>query len=417
MKSKNLSHSRLISASLLLFYAAVNVQCPATAKDSPPPPSTSPTSALVAPSSTAQLEQTYQSLKLVWDDCNQILNTSQDLLNEGKNAPPRKSWLDFYLDTATGSIAKLDKDWAATTVPPDLRDSVNASLSEAQSAVRELIAKLPDLQQGVQKVTPKNENAAIEPYWGPAHALEGSSTRLNDAITKILSSLSSSRDNLSLSQAQVGASTNTTTNAAPPRLKGQATKVQLDSGLKSISEAGKRIGDACTGLIGELERWNLLYGHPPQGGTADMFYGGGLTSQEVLTQYRYLPTTVFTMPNYVKLYSYRLPPRQNMLVHYTDQIGKLLNLMQGELESLNVATDQEEAISGPWDAVKKSFIDSRNQYLSLLKLVNASNDKQLQKSIREDEVSLGASVVAIYDSMGRLRTEVDDMKKSVASSR
>lgn len=416
MKFKKFASRGLVGIALTMV-AGSQMMCQ-TSSAAPSATGAAATSTVTAAGgNAAQMESTYQSLKLSWDDCNQILNTSQDLLREGQNSPPRKSWLDYYSDTVSGAVAKLESDWNSTVFPAAMQDSVAKLITDAQDAIREMKAKVPELQAGVQKVTPKNENASHEPYWGPSRGLESSANKLNDAITKILATISA---NSSTSSSEATA---TSTSAVASgsgsgqsiTLQGKASKVHLDSSLKSVSEAGKKINEACTGLMGELERWNLLYGHPPQGGTADMFYGGGLTKQEVLTQYRYLPTTVFTMPSYVKLYSYRLPPRQNMLVHFTDQIGKLLNLMQGELEAVNTSTDEQQAIAGPWEAVKRNFVAARNQYLTLLKLVNASSDAQLQKSIREDEVTIGAPVVAIVDTMTQLEHDIEDIKKSIAS--
>lgn len=379
-----------------------------------PPPQQADSSS--QPASTAQLEPTYQALKLVWDDCNQLQNMASDILNEGKNSPPRKSWLDFYLDTVSGTSAKLETDWKNTPFPASMQDSLSKSQSEIQSAIGEIKSSLPNLQKTIQAESTKNQNAYPEPFWAPAQSLQQSANKLDASVTAMLATLSASTaGNQSDGSASARTSASSGGGASTTTLKGKASKVQLDTGLKSVGEAGKRISDACTGMIGELERWNLLYGHPPQGGTQDMFYGGGLTAPEVMSQYRYLPTTVFTMPAYVKLYSYRLPPRQNMLVHFTTQIGKLMNMMQNELESINIGSDEQEAIGGPWDAVKRSYVDSRNQYLALLKLVNASSDAQLQKSIREDEVTLGAPVVAIFDDMGKLQHDIDDIKKAVGA--
>ncbi|MBX9718478.1 MAG: hypothetical protein K2X36_06500, partial [Microbacteriaceae bacterium] len=204
-----------------------------------------------------------------------------------------------------------------------------------------------------------------------------------------------------------------TTSATSPRepLKGGTTMTDTSVGFKQVSDASSKISKACWGLFGELERWNLLYGKPPAGGIGDGFYGGGLTKQEVLSEYKYLPQFTFTNAPYVMLYSYRLPPRQNMLAYHTGKIGKLMNLMEQELNELQIPADRQQALAGPWEATKKLFVDSRNDYLALYNLVNNTTDERLAKNIRDDQTTFGQPIMGIYEDMAKMRDALDDIKK------
>jgi hypothetical protein len=166
---------------------------------------------------------------------------------------------------------------------------------------------------------------------------------------------------------------------------------------------------AAFGLIGELERWNLLWGQPPAGGPATYLYGGGFTPKEIESQYRYLPQVAFTFPSYVQRFSYRLPPRESMLVMYTTELGKLINLMNQDIQDTKLPPDKAPALAGPWGEVQVIFKDVMANYMDLLKMVNETTDKRLKKNIREDEVNYGKPTVAIYDDMDKLQKVLADV--------
>jgi hypothetical protein len=111
------------------------------------------------------------------------------------------------------------------------------------------------------------------------------------------------------------------------------------------------------------------------------------------------------------LYSYRLPPRQNMLAYWTGKIGKLLNLIEADMNDMHFPADRKLAVAGPWEDTKKLFIDCRSKYLALYTAVNNTNDERLKKNIREDQVSLGQPVMDIYADMAKLRDALNDLSK------
>lgn len=369
---------------------------------------------------TDKLSVSYENLRSIWDDCYQLRNLGQDLANEGKNAPPRLHWLSYFVDTIGQILPRLQAEVENLEFPKDLAPVLAQQKSDIQSMVTQLQADAVELQAAAGQVTDPVKAKYPPVYWKPAAALTDKANKLDALLLAVYSTLDSSADNtvlLNASKSPVSAANTPAVNAnsasgrsVTQALIGSATAGQAEQGIKSISDAGTRVSKSAFGLIGELERWNLLYGKPPKNGPAGMFYGGGLTEQEVLTQYRYLPTTVFTMPAYVKLYSYRLPPRQNMLAYYTAQIGGGLNLMEADLREVALPQDKEASLGGPWEEVKRTFMDSRSQYLNLLQLVNASNDERLQKSIREDELAFGAPVSAIYNNMNKLQSLLTDLK-------
>lgn len=360
--------------------------------------------------------QIYEELRLIWDDCYQLRNIGQDLCNEGNNAAPRKQWLTYFVTTVGQLLPKLANETKRANILSDLDPALQLQWQGAQPVVDDMQANYLELQTKAREVTENNNDKFPPIYWRPAKALIGNADQLNKVLFATYGVLGTNQD---LATVAVGmppgfALTNSVTSSpASTSLSGRVNAIEPEPGFKSIGEAGTRVSKASFGLIGELERWNLLYGKPPAGGTADMFYGGGLTKEEVLSQYRYLPSMVFTTPSYVMLYSYRLPPRQNMLAHYTAQVGTGLNLMESELNDIKIPPDKEEVLSGPWEELKKTFLDARSQYLNLYALVNATSDEQLQKSIRQDELAIGAPVSQIYNDMDKLQRLIADLQAMV----
>jgi hypothetical protein len=193
--------------------------------------------------------------------------------------------------------------------------------------------------------------------------------------------------------------------------------MSANAAVRGLEEATKKAQQASLDLINELERWNLLFGHPPAGqGTGTLPYGGGLSPTEIETQYKYLPSFAFTMPSYVR-FSYRLAPRQQFLVMYTTQIGKLLNLMDKELADAAIPADKQAAAAGPWNEAKTLYKDAATNYLALLSLVNASTDQKLQQSVRDDQQNFGKPALAIYDDLQKMRRVLGDMDQVLGSQR
>lgn len=357
----------------------------------------------------------YQDMKQLWENCSRIKATAIDLLSEGRNAAARKKWVDYYLSLLQEDLAGLKTASANLVIPANEAAAVDSQWKASQESIGKLSDLVAVLATELQKVKSPTDETYPPQFWKPASEVSQAAEKLDSSLLTIFSALDAGQDQSSpaasaaiaklTSQVHADAANRT----AP--LKGYAKAVAAETGIKHLDEASKRVAKACWGLFGELERWNLLYGQPPAGGIGDMLYGGGLTKQELYSQYKYLPQFTFTNAPYVMLYSYRLPPRQNMLAYHTTQIGKLLNLMDSDMNDLQIPADRQLALSGPWENAKEIFVDCRTKYLALYNAVNTTNNERLKKNIREDQVTLGQPVMAIYADMAKLRDALADIDK------
>lgn len=360
----------------------------------------------------------------IWKACYEIENNAQDIINQDKYWFPRKDWLGYYASNidqyltvlkqdvaldcfkgAAGGTAGLDQVTAAVS---DMADSYGKLVQ----AINKVPAQQPEDLSDMSKYPPGRFNLK-----GPAKALYDDAVKLDGLVMDIYGKLSARGGDSSATAApaqdpaNAAAGGGETGTASSTILQGGAQVLQLNSGTHMISQAAREIKDSANNLIGELERWNLLYGQPPSGQAGSTLpYGGGLTPAEIVTQYKYLPTFAFTMPYYTR-FSYRLPPRHKYLALYTTQIGKAINLMAAEIEDTKLPSDKAEALQGPWNTVKELFKDVVDNYMDLLKQVNESNDARLSKNIREDEISFGRPATAIYDSMDKLNRILADINK------
>lgn len=371
--------------------------------------------AFTAPITADSLASSYSSLQTVWDGNYSVKGTCGDLLNEGRNAPARKKWVDYYVSSIGQTLSNLQTQYNQATFPSDLQPTLAQPWAEVGSGITDLQAAFKGLSDSAAAVKSPTDQTYPAVFWGPSSEVASTSDKVDKSIDAVLKILDTSRDNALLSQPAAAGSTSSatpgTTSTTPSGdvLKGGASKSSPSLGLSHVADVSRRVRKSCFEFFGELERFNLLYAHPPKGEPANMFYGGAFTKQEVLSQYKYMPNLVFTSAPYVKLFSYRLPPRQAMLATYLGQVGKLLNLMESELNDIQIPPEKAEALAGPWQAVKEQFIDSRNQYLALDKLVNATSDPALAKDMNADQSTFGGPAMAIYDDMQKLLVAINDM--------
>lgn len=362
------------------------------------------------------LLSSYSDLQSLWQDCYELNKISADLLDEGRNAPATKKWVDYYVSTADQTVSDLKNVYSKTTFPPDIQSSLEKSWANAGTALSTLQSTMQTLKTVGASVKSPTDDKYPPAFWGPARALRNTASDLDKSLVDMLGVLDASRENkaLILSETQGGntSSSNGTT------LHGRA--VSGENTMKGVMRAISKVNDSCLNLSGELDRFNTSFSKskPPAGATNDMFYGGAFTKQEILSQYKYMPTFVFTTDPNVARFGYRLPPRQNMLAHYTDELGKLLNIMDSELQTMQseIPADKQQALAAPWDAIKNQFTDARNQYLSLYQLVQNTPDSELDKNIRQDQTRFGVPVLKIMKDMSSLRGAISDFDKLLAQS-
>ncbi|HEY9870986.1 MAG TPA: hypothetical protein V6D08_17605, partial [Candidatus Obscuribacterales bacterium] len=393
----------------------------------PAPPAVGQPPAPSAPGAT----DAASALATIWKANYEVASNAREILNQGKNWLPRKDWLNYYAGNINQHLIILEQELTSKALPDNQQAVISDEWSQMQSLAADMkirfddltaeIGALPDqtaeAQQDLSKVPPESLK-----FHAPAQTIADDADKLDKLLIQVYAKIGSQLSpppspanrataqqgpasdgaEMASGQASSGSDTSGTT------LKGRAQVLAADTATRMIGDAAKKIRDSATSLLNELERWNLLWGQPPAGGPANIMYGGGLTPSEVLTQYYYLPSFAFTAPGYLR-FSYRLPPRQKYLVIYTTQIGKMINLMASEIDDASFPPDKQAAVAGPWSEVQDIFKDLISNYMDLLKLVNASNDDRLKKNIREDQITFGKPVVAIYSDMDKLNRVLADV--------
>jgi hypothetical protein len=341
-----------------------------------------------APQATA-----YASLQQTWDDCASIKSNCSELLDEGRFAPARKKWVDYYTSNLSTAVSDLQKVFSQTQFSPDLKSSVQGQWQSAGASIDTLQKQIQALQSVASSVKDPTDDKYPAAFWGPARDLLHTANDLDKSLVSILAILDNS------------------TNAVPVNnLKGSVSNEPSMGSLEGLVKASQKIGDNCTQMAGELERMNLSFGKAPSGPLTNEFYQGAFTKQEILSQYKYMPSFVFTTDPSVARFTYRMPPRRNMLAQYTMQIGKLLNIMDSELQDIQstMPPAKKDALSAPWQSIEKNFIDARNQYLTLYNLLKTTTDDKLAADIRQDETTFGPPVMALRRDMSQLRDAVND---------
>ncbi len=364
-------------------------------------------------------------LATMWKACYELENNAEALLQQGKNWYPRKDWLTYYTSNIEQYVGLLEQESNKTVLPADAQAAIGDQWSQIKPLVADMrtqltamttaIGDIPDQVPESQAGVPSYPAGTFK-FHDPAAKIDDGANKLNKLLIEISHKLGEVSGASAPPQNTVIATNPSTGNSsggsAGTTLKGSAQVLRADVGTKLIAEAAKKIQDSSNGLLQELERWNLLWGQPPAGGTPNIMYGGGLTPAEVLTQYYYLPSFAFTEPGYLR-FSYRLPPRQKFLVIYTTQIGKMINLMASEIEDTKFPPEMQVAVSGPWGEVQSIFNDMVSNYMELLKLVNESSDDRLKKDIREDQMEFGKPTIAIHDDMSKLTKVLADVKSVI----
>jgi hypothetical protein len=364
---------------------------------------TAPAASVSAADPTTQAAAVLQN---IWDAAYRLSNASQDLAQEGTNWAPRPDWLQYY-QTTIGSL--LDVLKAQSTALAGTTGGAPAAAG-IQGLVSDLSTQYEQLQSSLAAKPDKME------YRKPAEAVYATASKLDTLVLRALEQLPPPQTAAGSSTAGSAAGSGAGSPSSTV-LQGGATAMSANAAVRGLEEATKKAQQASLDLINELERWNLLFGHPPAGqGTGTLPYGGGLSPTEIETQYKYLPSFAFTMPSYVR-FSYRLAPRQQFLVMYTTQIGKLLNLMDKELADAAIPADKQAAAAGPWNEAKTLYKDAATNYLALLSLVNASTDQKLQQSVRDDQQNFGKPALAIYDDLQKMRRVLGDMDQVLGSQR
>lgn len=205
--------------------------------------------------------------------------------------------------------------------------------------------------------------------------------------------------------------TSTPAVARSDRLKGYARKLKLNSGLSAINRSASRLQRTSLDMMGELTRFNLLWGQPPSDYNPEMFFGGGFTKEQILEQFRRLPTTVFTTPGYVQLFSYRQAPRRRFLVEYTRQLGRLINSMWSDVSATELPSDKQAALSMQWTDLMSIARSVQDDYMTIFSLLETTSTDRLKTNIIEQQKRFGAPLVAIYDSSTRINSLVSQIRK------
>jgi hypothetical protein len=123
-----------------------------------------------------------------------------------------------------------------------------------------------------------------------------------------------------------------------------------------------------------------------------------------------VPTFVFTTDPSVARFTYRLPPRQNVLAHYANQVGRLLNMMDTDMLALRDAVNSanDPSLNAPWQELELKYIDARTQYLALYNLLQNTNDKKLAEDIRGDQATYGKPMIALRDDITQFQRAMND---------
>lgn len=383
----------LATASCLVLTAQPTLAQDSASGSRSPLPTSIASSALPSTGNQGPAANAFASLQQTWDDCASIKSNSSELLDEGRFAPARKKWVDYYTSNLSTAASDLQKVYSQTQFSPEMASSVQGQWQAAGGSIDTLQKQVQALQAVAATVKDPTDDKYPAAFWAPARDVLRTAGDLDKSLVSILATVDNAPKAV-----QSGA------------LKGSVTNQPSMSSLEGLVKASQKIADACTQMAGELERMNLSFGKAPSGPLTNEFYQGAFTKQEILSQYKYMPSFVFTTDPSVARFTYRMPPRRNMLAQYTMQIGKLLNIMDSELQDIQstMPASKKDALSAPWQSIEKNFIDARNQYLTLYNLLKTTTDDKLAADIRQDETTFGPPVLALKRDMSQLRDTVND---------
>jgi len=328
--------------------------------------------------SGAVSDSPYANLQEAWDNCYAMKATCADLMDEGRYAPARKKWVQYDASLLTQNVAAI----RAAMGPATMVVSMEASLQKLQTAADNMKSPTDD----------KYPTA----FWGATRELMSESADLDKNLVEALGKLD-----------QTMAAQNTSSASS---LQGRVTFTGKNTDVESLVNASNKITDVTQHMAAELDRFNMGWGKAPTQPLQNEFYQGAFTKQEILSQYKYMPNFVFTTDPSVARFTYRLPPRKNVLGMYANQIGKLLNLMDGDMLALQAAVQakNDQAVNAPWQALKAKYDDARTQYLALYNLLQTTDDKKLAEDIRGDQGTYGKPMIALRDDMDQFRSAMND---------
>jgi hypothetical protein len=370
----------------------------ATAADTTAPAAAAPGNPLPAalPTLTGGVtSSSYADLQQAWDSCFEIKNVCQDLMDEGRFAPARPKWVTYDAQQIANSLATLKNAYAATNLSGEAAAAAAPNWTAAGTAIASIETNLGKLNDVAAAMKQPTDDTYPAKFWGPTRDIMNNATDLDKALVNVLGALEETG-------AQPAAVTNT-------KLKGGISVVGKTD-VDSLMTATKKVLDNIQHMSVELNRFNLGFGPPPTQPLQNEFYQGAFTKQEILSQYKYMPTFVFTTDPSVARFTYRLPPRQNVLAHYANQVGRLLNMMDTDMLALRDAVNSanDPSLNAPWQELELKYIDARTQYLALYNLLQNTNDKKLAEDIRGDQATYGKPMIALRDDITQFQRAMND---------
>jgi hypothetical protein len=380
---------------LLLISCATFSRCAQadTVDATTPLPTALPISATLSGGVATTSNSPYADLQEAWDNCFDIKNTCADLLDEGRFAPARKKWVDYDVSMIQQSLDNLKNAYDGTHLPGDVAGGTNAAWTAAGGAIDAMQKNLQQLQSVDAGLKSPTDDAYPAKFWSPTRDIMNGAVDLDKSLVTVLGALEGA------SPPQV----------ASGKLQG-GVQIAGKADVDGLATAIKKISDATQHMASELDRFNLSWGKAPTQPLQNEFYQGAFTKQEILSQYKYMPSFVFTTDPSVARFTYRLPPRKNVLALYTNQIGKLLNLMDSDMlnlqSAINSTTDQ--SLTAPWQEMEKKYIDARAQYMALYNLINSTTDADLAKDIRGDQSTFGKPMVALRNDIDQFKSAMND---------
>ena len=337
----------------------------------------------------------YSDLQQAWDSCFEIKNVCQDLMDEGRFAPARPKWVAYDAQQIAQALETLKTAYGATNLG-NAKAAAGADWAAAGSAIDAMSKNLEKLNTVAAAMKQPTDDTYPAKFWAPTRDIMNNSTDLDKALVNVLGALEEA--------------------GAGPQLATGNRKLQAGvsvvgkTDVDGLMTASKKILENIQHMSVELNRFNLGIGPAPTQQLQNEFYQGAFTKQEILSQYKYMPSFVFTTDPSVARFTYRLPPRHNVLAHYSVQIGKLLNMMDTDILALRDAVNaaNDPSLTPPWQEVELRYIDARNQYLGLYNLLQTTTDDKLAHDIRGDQATFGKPMIGLRDDMDQFQRAMDD---------
>jgi hypothetical protein len=198
------------------------------------------------------------------------------------------------------------------------------------------------------------------------------------AITVLLSSLG---------PALAEDNTKTSSQSAPPPVKGQVTKTALPAevGLKDLGDAAKHLRKAALYMVGELTRQDLVVvGEPDVIGPIIM---------PAIPE----PSGTLAMGDY-------LPPRRKWVNYWLVQMGTLGELMENETKEMAFPEGKMQTIAPLWIEIKTLVQDINFNYLKLVQLVE-------RPTLSRD--AIGILTMNIYDDTTKFEKPWKELVKTL----